>query len=438
MKKLFSVLVLLVLLPVGGLAEDKQLVVIHTNDFHGHIKAEGDYAGAARIAALVDETRANHERVLVLDAGDAISGTPVSTMFKGLPIFEILNMVGYDAGAIGNHEFDHGYARIDEFREVANYPLLSANAFAPHGDLIGDSPVLIKEIGGIRIAIVGLITDYTPNMITPTGNENISFAPPMYSVAAIVRAMRPQVDLLIALSHLGHEEDKQLARTVPGIDLIVGGHSHTLVEEPVLIGDTRVVQANYYGTHVGFLELTVDTESGGIADVDGGLIKAADLPPGNPAVEAKVAEWEAKVSELVDVEIAVAEQTYTRRELRPMLEEMLARATQTEFGFYNMGGVRDTIREGPVTARHIWNIEPFGNTLVTITTDGETLKQILEMDQETHYRVPEIIDDQEYTVATNSFVAAQARRKHGDAVTVADKGVLVRDVLIEHIKTNGI
>ncbi|MDZ7684857.1 MAG: metallophosphoesterase [Gammaproteobacteria bacterium] len=104
-EKLFSVFFSSSCYPFGALAEDKQLVVIHTNDFHGHIKAEGDYAGAARIAALVAETRATHERVLVLDAGDAISGTPVSTMFEGLPIFEILNMVGYDAGAIGNHEF---------------------------------------------------------------------------------------------------------------------------------------------------------------------------------------------------------------------------------------------------------------------------------------------------------------------------------------------
>ncbi|MDZ7684859.1 MAG: 5'-nucleotidase C-terminal domain-containing protein [Gammaproteobacteria bacterium] len=92
------------------------------------------------------------------------------------------------------------------------------------------------------------------------------------------------------------------------------------------------------------------------------------MPPGDPAVKAKVAEWEARVSDLVDVEIAVAEKTYTRRELRPMLEEILATATKTAFGFYNMGGVRDTIRKGPVTARHIWNIEPFGNTLVTIST----------------------------------------------------------------------
>lgn len=438
MKKLISILVIAILLPVSGWAEELRLVVIHTNDFHGHIKEEGDYAGAARIAALVKETRASNERVLVLDAGDAISGTPVSTMFEGLPIFEVLNMVGYDAGAVGNHEFDHGHARIEKFREVANYPLLSSNAFAPHGDLIGDAPALIKEIGGIRVAIIGLITDYTPNMITPTGNEGLAFAPPMYSLASVVRAMRPHVDLVVVVSHVGHEEEVDLARTVPGIDLIVGGHSHTKVEVPVRVGDTYVVQANYYGTHVGFLEMMVDTETGGIASLDGGLIAAADLPAGDPAVKAKVAEWEARVAELVDRQIAISDRTWSKAALRPRLEEILAEATETEFGFYNMGGVRDTIYEGEITARHIWNIEPFGNTLVTMTTDGATLKQILQMDRETHHRVPEIMDDRIYTVGTNSFVGAQAQRRFPGKVAVSDKGVLVRDVLIDYIEDNGV
>lgn len=438
MRHFRSLLILLLTLPLGALADERRLIVIHTNDFHGHIKEEGEYAGAARIAALVRETRAANDRVLVLDAGDAISGTPVSTMFDGVPIFEVLNMVGYDAGAVGNHEFDHGYAQIDRFREVANYPLLSSNAFAPHGDLIGDAPALIKELDGIRVAIVGLITDYTPNMITPDGNENLSFAPPMYSIAAVVRAMRPHVDLLIAVSHLGHEEEKELARTVPGIDLIVGGHSHTKVETPVRIGDTYVVQANYYGTHVGFLDMLVDTDEDRISDMNGRLIAAADLPPGAPDVEAKVAEWEARVSEIVDVQIAFSEKTWSKAELRPRLEEILAKATRTRFGFYNMGGVRDTIRKGPITARHIWNIEPFGNSLATMTTDGATLKLILEMDRETHHRTASIDDDEIYTVGTNSFVAAQAKRRYGDAVEVADKGILVRDVLINHIRTHGL
>ncbi|MEX0942599.1 MAG: bifunctional UDP-sugar hydrolase/5'-nucleotidase [Pseudomonadales bacterium] len=423
---------------VAALAEERSLVLIHTNDFHGHIKQENEYAGAARIAALVKQTRANRDGVLVLDAGDAISGTPVSTMFKGAPIFEVLNMVGYDAGAIGNHEFDHGYERIEKFREIADYPLLSANAFAPGGNLIADSPALIQEVNGITIAIIGLITDYTPNMITPTGNEGISFGPPLYSLAAVVRAVRPHVDLVIAVSHVGHEEEKQLARDIDGIDIIVGGHSHTLVDPPVRVNDTYVVQANYYGTHVGYLDMMVDVDKGGITHLKGGLIPAAELPPPDPAVEAKVAEWEARVEELVDIQIAEADKTYTRPELRPILEAILADATDTPFGFYNMGGIRDTIREGTITARHIWNIEPFGNTLVTVTTDGATLKKILTMDGEQHYRIDEIIDDKIYTFGTNSFVGAQAKRRSPDAVIVSDKGLLVRDVLIDHIKLYGV
>lgn len=429
---------LLLLVPFLALADQRNLVIVHTNDFHGRIAQEENYAGAARIAAFVTQTRAANEGVLVLNAGDSISGTPVSTMFKGAPIFEVLNHVGYDASALGNHEFDHGYERIAKFRDIANFPLLSANAFAPNGDLIADAPMLIKEVNGIRVAIIGLITDYTPNMITPTGNENISFAPPMYTLASMVRAVRPQADLVIVLSHVGHREDMQLAKTVPGIDLIVGGHSHTRVTEPLKAGNSYVVQAGSYGSHVGYLELNVDTSTDRIASIQGRLIPAAELPAADPEVQAIVAAWEAKVAELVDVPIAISKKTYTRAELRPVLEQILASATDTAFGFYNMGGIRDIINQGTITARHIWNIEPFGNSLATVTTDGATLKQILTMDNEQHSRVDSIDDNSTYTVGTNSFVAAQAKRAHPDNVTVSDKGILVRDVLIDYITENGL
>ena len=96
----------------AGFADQRKLVILHTNDFHGRISQENEYAGAARITSFVKQTRKEHPGVLVLDAGDSISGTPVSTMFKGVPIFEVLNKVGYDAAAIGNHEFDHGYQPV--------------------------------------------------------------------------------------------------------------------------------------------------------------------------------------------------------------------------------------------------------------------------------------------------------------------------------------
>ena len=146
-------------------ASFESLVVIHTNDIHGHIAEAGQSAGIARITALVNQTREHKKHVLVLDAGDAISGTPVSTMFNGSPIFEVMNLVGYDAGGLGTHEFDHGFARIALFRDIATHPVLAANAFAPDGTLIADAPFLIREVGNMQIGIIGLITADTPRMI---------------------------------------------------------------------------------------------------------------------------------------------------------------------------------------------------------------------------------------------------------------------------------
>jgi 5'-nucleotidase len=422
----------------SALAEKRDLTIIHTNDFHGHINQEAEYAGAARIAAFVKQTRAKRQHVLVLDAGDAISGTPVSTMFQGEPIFEVMNLIGYDAAALGNHEFDHGYHRISKFREISRHPILGANAFSPSGQLIADAPALIKEINGMRIAIIGLITDYTPRMITPTGNEHISFAPPTSIMRAMVAAMRPGADLIIILSHLGHEEEQQLARDVDGIDLIVGGHSHTLVNPPVRINNTWIVQANYYGSHVGYLELEVDTDTDTISKFDGRLIAAADLPAPDSIVAKLVAVWEARVAEIVDVNIATAARSYSKDELRPILERILAQAAGTDVGFYNMGGIRDVIRKGDISARHVWNIEPFGNTQIRVTTDGSTLKTIFTMDFEAHPASEGFSETRQYTFATNSFVAAQAELRSPGKVKVEDLDVLVRDVLIDYIKLHGI
>jgi len=297
--------------------------------------------------------------------------------------------------------------------------------------------MLIKQVNGLRVAIIGLITDETPDIVTPTGNDGILFAPPLYSLAAIVRSVRPHVDLVILLSHLGYEEDRRLANEVDGVDLIVGGHSHDLIE-PEKAGRTLIVQANRYGTHVGYLDLMVDTDHGGITEFDGRLIPAADLPPPEPDVNKAVNDWEAKVEATVDVVIGTADRELTDEALLPLIESILARQAGTRFGLYNLGGIRDSIRPGKVTARHIWNIEPFGNTLVTVTTDGATLRAIVAMDGATHEGVGRIDDGATYTFATSSFVAALAKRRSPETVSVSDKGVLVRDLLIDYIRQNGL
>jgi 5'-nucleotidase/UDP-sugar diphosphatase len=419
-------------------ADQKQLVILHTNDFHGRIAEEGEYAGAARIAALVKETRALYPGVLVLDGGDRVSGTPVSTMFKGVPIHEVLNEVGYDAAALGNHEFDHGYKQMLKFKEIADYPFVSANAFAPDGSLLADAPALVKTVNGVKVGIIGLITETTPSHVIPSGNEGVSFSPAEETLRAMVAALRPQVDLLIVLSHVGHEEEKDLARDVPGVDIIIGGHSHTKVLPPIKIGETYVAQAGYYGAYVGKIEVTVDTETDSMVTFEGTLIPAAELPAPIKKVDRLVKRWEKKVARKVDFKIASADRDYTKLEMQPFLQKILADATGADLGFYNMGGIRDIFREGPVTARTIWNIEPFSNQLVTITAKGGIIKAILAAEPSQAVRMANLVDDQNYTLATSNYIAAQSGQFFDNTVVVKNQSVLVRDVLIDYVSVNGL
>ena len=418
--------------------EPRELVIVHTNDFHGHIKEEKDYAGAARISAFVRQQRELHPGVLFLDAGDAISGTPVSTMYKGLPIFRVMNAMNYDVGVLGNHEFDHGYQHIAKFREISNHSLLSANVFDADGKLIGDNKHQVLEINGITIGIIGLTTDHTPAMVTPIGNAGLRFQDPQEVLAQQVEMLRPEVDLLIVLSHVGHEEEKTLAEAVPGIDIIVGGHSHTLVETPVKVGSTYIAQANRYGTHVGLMKLAVNTDSDTVSSFSGKLIPAGDLPEADPEVLKVVNFWEEKVANLVDMEIAVSDREISSHELQAMIESIMAEVAGADFGYYNIGGVRDKIPKGPVTARHIWNIEPFGNSLVTLKISGAEYLTLLSREHEAHSSTESINPDKVYKVATNSFIGAHAVKAFGDNIKLSDLGILIRDIIIDDIKENGI
>lgn len=426
------------LYPASVLAEVRDLVIVHTNDLHGHIKEEKNYAGAARISAFVEEQRGQYPGVLLLDAGDAISGTPVSTMYKGLPIFRIMNAMKYDIGLIGNHEFDHGYKHIEKFRDIANHPLLSSNVFDSNDQLISDGEHRLLNVNGISIGIIGLITETTPTIISPVGNEGLRFLNPAQVLKEQIALVRPRVDLLVVLSHVGHEEEKELARTIQGIDLIIGAHSHTLVDPIIKVGSTYIAQANRYGTHVGFIQLSVDTETDSISRLSGAPVPASHLPPPNPEILTLVNFWEDKVKALVDVEIAHSSREISHHELQDIFEEVLASAADADFGYYNIGGIRDKISVGPVTARHFWNIEPFENKLVTLTIKGADFLTLLARENEVHSSIKTIEPEKIYKIATNSFIGAHATKSFGDNVEVHDLGILVRDALIDHVRANGL
>ena len=411
------------------------LVVLHTNDFHGYISADGDRAaGLARIAAYFKQERQRNSNVLALDAGDCVSGTPVSTLFQGRPIYEVMTAAGYDASALGNHEFDYGWREILNYRDLADFPLLSANARDPQGQLIADAASVQMDVGPLRVGIIGLTTEDTRRITITAGNEGVSFDGEVSSVRRQVKTLRDEVDLLLLLSHAGHGADSVIAATIDGIDLIVSGHSHTLLKRPQFVRQTAIVRVGAYTSHLGHVSILRDRDTGDVT-VEGFAIPAAELPAEDPEVAALVAAWEARVSKLVDVSIGHTERSWNKRDMYTLVEYILQQHAKADAGFYNEGGIRNLLFEGEITARHLWNIEPFGNHLAVVRILGKNV--VGQLAWRFKQQGKSIDPERLYTIATNSFVVEDARRETlvgvTESVEIAD--TLIRDILIDYVRS---
>jgi 2',3'-cyclic-nucleotide 2'-phosphodiesterase (5'-nucleotidase family) len=424
-------LCLLGLALLAGAAADPapiRIRIVHTNDLHGHVER------AAAVAAVAAEERERSPRVLLLDAGDCISGTPVSTVFQGRPIFEIMSAMGYDAVAVGNHEYDHGWERIAEFREIADFPLLSANARSPEGALLADAAHHVFDLGGVRVGVLGLITEQVPGLTVASASAGCTFEDPVEAARRLVPQLREKCDVVVLLTHLGVQEDAALAGAVPGIDLIVGGHSHTELKQALVVGDTRIVQAKCYGERVGVVELTFDPEERRVTDVASRLVEIdPDVMPSEERVRDLVATWEAKVDGLVSEVIGKTDVRLDKKRLRRHIERIYRELLGTDLGYQNSGGIRGVVEPGEIRIRDVWTVLPFDNTLVTLTLKGEQLPRYARG------RIGSRFDPEaEYTIATNSYVADQQEKyfKTTDA-PVVDSGLLMRDEVVKWVREHG-
>jgi len=243
------------------------LTLLHTNDPHGRIYLPGQAQGLTRLATLVRRVRAEMPNVLLLDAGDLIHGTPEEKAFEGKPMIGAMNALQYDAATAGNHEFDFGQRITRQAIEMARFPLLSANVLdektgLPWGGL---KPYIIKEVQGFRIAIFGLTTPDTVKIQFPRTLQGIRFADPIETARALVPKLRQRADVVIFLSHLGYNPDRALAEAVGGIDIILGGHSHTRLAEQVWVGETLIMQTGAHGKALGRADVLIERENNGRA-----------------------------------------------------------------------------------------------------------------------------------------------------------------------------
>ncbi len=254
--------------PVMKAAEEEMITILHTNDIHGHIDAwqgwEGELTGKTiggmdRLATAIKQVRSEEDaNVLLLDAGDAIGDTMIANETRGEAVLRLMNALGYDAMTIGNHEPDFTSARLRELSAVARFPILAANVRHQKSGELFTKPYLIREIGGVKVGVIGLAY---PNTSLTTAEKNVAELE-FRDIPAVAREFVPQMrkegaEIVIALTHYGLGADLKLAQSVPGIDVIVGGHSHNRVEPAIKEGETLIVQAGAHGSDLGRLDLKI-------------------------------------------------------------------------------------------------------------------------------------------------------------------------------------
>lgn len=469
-------LLTLALVPVL-LGAKQRLTVLHLNDTHGQIEPveakDGTiYGGFARVAYLVDslrgEAEANGRPVYFLHAGDVLQGPPVSNMSKGKLDFELFNEMGLDAMVVGNHEFDFGQPNLDELVEIAEFPVLSANVLDESGRPY--QAFVEMKAGKERILAVGLTTEATPIGTHPANVEGLSFLQTESVIAALIDSLGyGERDFVIALTHLGWPADSVLAERVSEIDLIVGGHSHSVIQEPERVGNALVVQAGARTVYLGKLEM--ELKKGEIRDYSYELILLSKEIAEDPGMAAGIAEASKELDKKLGVPIGKTEVALVpglaeadELSLGDLVAEIMREETGAEFAFTNMGGVRAAILPGEVTMKHILTALPFSNTLVRMELSAAQVKELLDYNVSlgphsggtlhlagiscevkdgtaANIRIGGVPLDESraYKIATNNFLAAggdgYAMLKQG--TNIYDTGTGVNSLLVRYIERVG-
>ncbi|MBD8556228.1 5'-nucleotidase C-terminal domain-containing protein [Rhizobium sp. CFBP 8762] len=404
-----------------SVASAYDLTIMHINDFHSRIEAINKYdstcspeeatkneclGGIARMKTAIDARRAalNGSNVLVLDAGDQSQGSLFYTTYKTQAIAEFMNGIGFDAMAVGNHEFDDGPQELMKFLDAAKFPIISGNTVAKSGSpLAGRIPgFMIKDVGGQKIGIVSVLATDTNETSSP--GPDITFRDEIDYLKQAVQDITAQgVNKIVLLSHVGYHRDQEIAAAVDGIDVIVGGHSHTLLSStdpkaagpyPTLVKnpagvDVPIVTAYAYSKYLGDLTVTFD-DTGKVTAAKGApqLLDSAVQP--DAGFTARVAELAKPLEAMRQKEVSEssavidgARETCRVRECSMgnlVADAMLDRVKSqgVTIALQNGGGVRASIDAGMVTMGEVLTVLPFQNSIATFQLTGRDLIAALE------------------------------------------------------------
>ena len=489
MRRLWFTLSLLgVVLHLGYSADPSgrwfRLTILHTNDTHGHLLPfsypegiapdsqeaalphKANIGGVARRATLIRRLREALQPypALVIDAGDYMDGTPFSLEFQGEADVACMNACGYDFATLGNHEFSNPLDTVLRLVNMGKFQTVCANLrYRDSGEPLVP-PYVITQVGELRVALFGLVLQDTQNY--RGARERVEVLNPFEVARTLVPQLRQQADVVILISHLGFSDDERLAREVPGIDVIVGGHSHTRLAEPrfvewaqkapVNLGGTVIVQAHQWGGELGRLDLlfwrNADTNRLEIVGYKAQLIPiTADLPE-DPATKRVLERYWKRIAGKYGRIVGTATDDFVRRgddyAHYYLVGDAVRASLGAEFDLQNMFGIRIELARGPISYFDLARMMPFGNTVVRFEITGRDLKRLLAEQRPTvsgiRYRVENrrlieatingqpIEDDKVYKGTTNSYFADRYLKPLG--VPYADTGKKLLDVVADYIR----
>jgi 5'-nucleotidase/UDP-sugar diphosphatase len=377
-------LLLMIILARGAPGAPLDLQILYVNDFHGFAEPHKPFGekrllgGIAYLAGAVDRARRGNPSLL-LAAGDMIQGEAWANLLKGKSVIELMNAMHFDAMVVGNHEFDYGLKVLKERIAQAHFPMLAANVRG----LPALKPYVILPVQNLKIAIIGVVTRQT--MAGHPGLKGkLKITPPAEALRQYLPELKRQADLILVLSHCGYPVDRELAAQVPGIDVIVGGHTHTKILHPQVVDHTIIVQAWEHAKALGILRLTIS--EGKIVKFNGHLeeISPAMGSP-DPRVQQIVARYARqfaprfnKVVGQARVNLNAADIRTAETNLGDFIADVMRQATGAEAAIISGGTIKASIPRGPIKTRQVYQVLPYDRRLVVVQLTGAQLKEALE------------------------------------------------------------
>jgi len=373
----------------------KKFTILHSNDMHGDFLAEVNegkgelIGGLSLLSGYINKVREVEENVIYVISGDMVQGSIIDLEYKGISTIEIMNYLAPDVVSLGNHEFDYGLPHLLFLEKMANFPIVNANLYINKYNKRMMQPYIIINKAGFDILFTGIITEKVMDSIAQDKliSSFVTLEEASQEVGRITNAYKnDDIDLTILLTHIGFDSDVELAKMLKpewGVDMIIGGHSHTMLEQPEKVNNILIAQAGVGTNQIGRFDIVVDDDTNSIVDYNWQLIPIDNrLAKPDKKMEEFIDSFKEEVDRKYNTIICKFSKklTHPKREIETTLGNLLADAfcetSQCDVMFLGSGSIRVTEMGAPVTLKDFISCFPYDDSLTKYSVTGKQLKKI--------------------------------------------------------------